>query len=436
MGIFIKNTAMKPLLSKTTKPFLIYVLIVFIISIPVYYFVIDSIWEHELDEHNTTVAEKTAYEFNHQNLSDEELIKSLDLWGKIQPETSLVKLPTEPKNKDFYYTVEKSTSFSQDNAIERYRVLKKVVYINNQPFLFTIETNIEETKETIAAIGIVTALFFFTILIGLIILNQKLSVTIWQPFRNNLEKLKTFNLNQQNQIDFEKTDIQEFEELTASHLKLIEHTISVFNTQKEFTENASHELQTPLAIIKHKLDILLQDENLTEKQYQIAEDINKALGRSSRINKDLLLLAKIENSQFEASESINLKEIIEQSLRNFEEHFKLKQIKIKKDLQSVFKQGNISLIEILSNNLLVNAIRHTENNGNVSFTLDKDSLIISNSGKEKLDSEHLFKRFASSPQKSSGNGLGLAIIKEICIFHGWTVEYHFENDFHVFKVNF
>lgn len=427
---------MKPLLSKTTKPFLIYVLIVFIISIPVYYFVIDGIWEHELDEHNTTVAEKTAYEFNHQKLSDEELVKSLELWSKIQPETNLHLLPENHDEKTKYYTLEKKTKFAQDNENERYRVLKKVVFINNQPFLFTIETNIEETKETITAIGIVTALFFFTILIGLIILNQKLSVTIWQPFRNNLEKLKTFNLNQQNQIDFEKTDIQEFEELTASHLKLIEHTISVFNTQKEFTENASHELQNPLAIIKYKLDILLQDENLTEKQYQIAEDINKALGRSSRINKDLLLLAKIENSQFEASESINIKEIIEQSLQNFDEHFKLKKIEVKKDLQSVFKQGNISLIEILSNNLLVNAIRHTENNGNVSFTLDKDSLIISNSGKEKLDSEHLFKRFASSPQKNSGNGLGLAIIKEICIFHGWTVEYDFENAFHVFKINF
>ena len=427
---------MKPLLSKTTKPFLIYVLIVFIISIPVYYFVIDGIWEHELDEHNTTVAEKTAYEFNHQKLSDEELLKSLELWSKIQPETNLHLLPENHDEKTKYYTLEKKTKFAQDNENERYRVLKKVVFINNQPFLFTIETNIEETRETIAAIGIITALFFFTILIGLIILNQKLSVTIWRPFRKNLEKLKSFNLNQQTSIEFEKTDILEFEELSQSHQKLIDHTVSVFQNQKEFTENASHELQTPLAIIKYKLDILLQDENLTEKQYQIAEDINKALGRSSRINKDLLLLAKIENSQFEASESINLKEIIEQSLQNFEEHFKLKKIEVKKDLQSVFKQGNISLIEILSNNLLVNAIRHTEKNGNVSFTLDKDSLIISNSGKEKLDSEHLFKRFASSPQKNSGNGLGLAITKEICIFHGWTVEYDFENAFHVFKINF
>lgn len=427
---------MKPLLSKTTKPFLLYVLIVFIISIPVYYFVIDSIWEHELDEHNTTVAEKTAYEFNHQKLNDDELLKSLELWSKIQPETTLTKLPSHHNIKDITYTLEKKTIFSQDNIVERYRVLKKVVFINNQPFLFTIETNIEETRETVAAIGGVTTLFFLIILGGLIILNRKLSVVIWKPFRNNLEKLKSFNLNQQTKIDFESTDIKEFEELSQSHQKLIDHTVSVYKTQKEFTENASHELQTPLAIIKHKLDILLQDENLTEKQYQIAEDINKALSRSSRINKNLLLLAKIENNQFDTTETINLQEIIAQSIQLFEEHIHLKNIKITTNLQVVHLKGNLSLVETLSNNLFVNAIRHTQNNGAISIILNENSLTVSNSGTTKLESEFLFKRFSKLSQENSGNGLGLSIVKEICTFHGWSVEYLFKDDFHIFKVNF
>ncbi|WP_312076871.1 HAMP domain-containing sensor histidine kinase [Chryseobacterium sp.] len=427
---------MKPLLSKTTKPFIIYVLIILVISIPVYYFAVDTIWEHELDEHNTTVAEKTAFEFNHQKLSDAELEKSLVLWNKIQPETNIEKLPKYSDKKDQYYTTERKTLFGQDNDIERYRVLKKIVFINNQPFLFTIETNIEESRETIAAIATITVFFFLIIVLGLLFLNRKLSQTIWKPFRNNLEKLKSFNLNHQTKIDFEKTDIKEFEELSQSHRKLIDHTVSVFKTQKEFTENASHELQTPLAIIQHKLDILLQDENLTEKQYQIAEDINKALTRSSRINKSLLLLAKIENHQFEAAENLSLNKILEQSLKVFEEHFSLKNIEVKTNLQTVNVKGNLSLVETLINNLFVNAIRHSDDNGNVSIDLNEKSLVFANSGNLKLNTEILFKRFSKSSTETHGSGLGLSIIKEICSFHGWNVEYNFQNNFHIFRINF
>lgn len=427
---------MKPLLSKTTKPFIIYVLIILVISIPVYYFVVDTIWENELDEHNTTVAEKTAYEFNHQKLSDNELEKSLELWNKIQPETNIEKLQKIREEKDQYYTTEKKTLFGQDNNIERYRVLKKVVFINNQPYLFTIQTNIEESRETIAAIATITVFFFLIIVVGLLFLNRKLSKTIWKPFRNNLEKLKSFNLNHQRELDFEKTDITEFEELSESHRKLIDHTISVFKTQKEFTENASHELQTPLAIIQHKVDILLQDENITDKQYQIAEEINKALTRSSRINKNLLLLAKIENHQFDTSENISLDTIVEHSLEVFEEHFSVKNIEVKSNLKTVNIKGNLSLVETLINNLFVNAIRHSNQNGEVFIDLNEKSLAFSNSGTLKISSEILFKRFSKSSTENHGSGLGLSIIKEICSFHGWNVEYDFRNGFHIFRINF
>lgn len=400
-----------------------------------YYLVVDAIWKGELDEHNTTIAEKTAYELNHLNLSDEELDKSIALWNNIQPGTDIEKLQTNILKKDVAFTVEKQKTFTSEPEIERYRCLKKVIFIKNEPYLFTVETNIEESQETILVIAITTIFFFMMIVVGLLFLNRKLSKTIWKPFRNTLDKLKNFNLNNQSNIEFEATDTIEFEELNQSLSKLIEHNVSVYKTQKEFTENASHELQTPLAIIKNKLDILLQSEDLTEKQYQIAEDINKALTRSSRINKNLLLLAKIDNSQFDTSEIIDLDMLVQQNVDILEEHFQQKNISVTTHITPEIKvNGNSSLTEILITNLLLNAIRHTQRDGSISIKLKESSFEVANSGIEKLNSNLLFKRFSRSSTDNNGSGLGLAIIKEICKFQNWTIDYTFENNHHLFLV--
>lgn len=428
---------MKPLLSKTTKPFLIYVLIILIISIPVYYWVVDTIWKGELDEHNTTIVEKTAFEFNHLNLSERELEKSILLWNQIQPGTNIEQLSFNSLKKDRTFTIEKQKTFVNKPEIERYRCLKKVVYINHKPYLFTVETNIEESHETIAVIAAITIFFFVLIVLGLLFLNRKLSASIWKPFRNTLEKLKTFDLNSQSKIEFDNTQIIEFEELNQSLKKLIEHNVSVYKTQKEFTENASHELQTPLAIIKNKLDILLQNEDLTEKQYQIAEEINKALTRSSRINKNLLLLAKIENLQFAESEKLPISELLHQSLEILKEHFDQKHIEIHTQIaDSIYTNGNRTLTETLINNLLINVVRHTLPNGKSRIELTEKRMIISNSGSIALNEDTLFKRFSKASTDHNGSGLGLAIVKEICTHQLWTITYSFKDSQHTFSIEF
>lgn len=427
---------MKPLLSKTTKPFIIYVLIVLTISIPVYYFVVDFIWQEELDEHNTIVAEKTSYEFNRSDIGQEEIQQNITLWNKIQPGTNIERINSNQIKPDTIFTEEKFKPFSADKKIERYRCLKKVIYIKNVPYLFTIETNIEETEDTVMIIGLVTGFFFIMIVIGLFILNGRLSKTIWEPFRDTLGKLKKFNLNTNDQISFNKTDIVEFEELNESLRKLIDHSVYVFKGQKEFTENASHELQTPLAIIKNKLDILLQSKDLTDEHYAIIEEINIALSRSSRINKNLLLLAKIENSQFDIVE-MDIYELIDHSLGNLEEHMDQKNIVFSSDMdKDVRSKGNISLTEILINNLLINAIRHTDQGGNINVELATGCFTVSNLGTEALVPELIFTRFKRFSNDNSGSGLGLAIIKEICRFQNWEISYDFKNNFHHFSVKF
>lgn len=426
---------MKPLLTKTTKPFLIYVLIVLMISIPVYYFVVDTIWKSELDEHNQIIVEKTAYEFNQLQFSEEALDKSLELWNHIQPETNIERISPDKVKQDTVYTYERHLPFISEQKKERYRCLKKVIYIHGKPYLFTIQTNIEESHETIAVIAMITIFFFVMIVVGLLYLNRKLSSSIWKPFRSTLDQLKTFTLNSQNSIEFPASDTTEFEELNQALYKLIKRNISIYKTQKEFTENASHELQTPLAIIKNKLDLLLQDQNLTEKQYSIAEDMNRALTRSSRINKNLLLLAKIENNQFSSSEIISFDHLLRQSIDILEEHFEQKNISVTEHISTAVKViGNNILTEILINNLMINAVRHTASGGTISIRLTNSIFEISNSGAEKLDTDLLFKRFSKLSANNSGSGLGLSIIQEICRFHQWTICYRFENHHHVFSV--
>jgi signal transduction histidine kinase len=218
---------------------------------------------------------------------------------------------------------------------------------------------------------------------------------------------------------------------------LLKKNVAVYRSQKEFTENASHELQTPLAILKNKLDILLQSPNLTTEQYLQIEDMHKALSRSARINRNLLLLAKIDNSQFEHSEILRLDSLLLQSIATMLEHFEQKQLTVEKQIQpDVLSTGNSSLTEILINNLLLNAIRYSPSNNLIAIQLNKTHLEISNPGEVALDSDMLFKRFSKLSKNKLGSGLGLAIVLEIAQYQGWTVQYRFDNKRHIFSVQF
>ena len=428
---------MKPLLSKTTKPFIIYVLIILVISVPVYYLVVDAIWKHELDEHNEIVAEKTSSQLNSLKLSDQKLLETIKFWNEIQPTTNIKAISPSDSMQDSIFIVEKPHDFLNFDKIDRFRVLSKIIYLNEKPFRFRVETNIEESQETIFFISATTVFLFILIVGGLLFLNRRLSKSVWKPFRSTLDKLKTFSLNKHTNIEFDETDVSEFHELNQSLSKLIGQNISVFKTQKEFTENASHELQTPLAILKNKLDILLQNEDLTEKQYLIAEEMNKALTRSSRINRNLLLLAKIDNSQFDNSELIRFDELLTQSIEILQEHFEQKNIIVKSEISSdVEMRGNSSLLEVLINNLILNAIRHTSAHGFISIKLTNSSFVVSNSGTEKLNEDLLFKRFSKLSTDNRGSGLGLAIIKQICKLQNWKINYRFENNNHIFSIEF
>lgn len=424
---------MKNLLQKSLKQLSIFAFIVFALSIPSYFLLVDWIWLKELDENNHLIAQRIENEFNEQQISNEKLAESIRFWNEIQP-VSKIRDAALPLPNDSLYTIRRLNPYTQ-KEVDRFRVLRTTIEINKQHYLLLVETNVEETEETVAYIAMVTLFFFLILVIGFWILNRRLSRKLWQPFRDTLEQLKSFQLNKPKAVKFRETDTIEFAELNATLDKLLQHSIATYNNQKEFTENASHELQTPLAILKNKVDILLQSDDLTEKQYHLAEEMNKALMRSTRINKNLLLLAKIENSQFDHSELISIDTLVVQSLEGLQAHFEEKNITLESDIQpGIEGKGNSGLTEVLINNLFINAIRHTPAGGTVNVSLSKSRLEIRNSGEQALDPGLLFKRFSRLSADNSGSGLGLSLVQEIGKLQGWQVSYSFEPGEHIFSV--
>ncbi|GGF10503.1 two-component sensor histidine kinase [Chishuiella changwenlii] len=428
--------SMKNLLQKSIRQLTIFAFVVFALSVPSYFLLVDWIWLKELDENNKLIAQRIENEFNEQKISEETLAANIKFWNEIQP-VSRIEYATKPLEKDSLYTATRQNIYESKESIERFRGLKTPIKINNHNYVLVVETNVEETEETVGYIAMVTLLFFLILVIGFWVLNRRLSKKLWAPFQDTLSKLKAFNLSSQNKISFLETDTTEFVELNETLDKLLENSIRMYKNQKEFTENASHELQTPLAVLKNKLDILLQSKDLTEKQYHIAEEMNKALIRSSRINKNLLLLSKIENSQFDSSETVDFGHLVLQTMENLEEHFKEKDISLISNIESEVKvKSNSVLTEVLINNLIINAIRHTSYGGAITVELSKSSFSVRNSGIEMLNPDLLFKRFSRMSVDNSGSGLGLSIVKEITKFQNWKVSYSFENNEHIFTIVF
>ena len=428
---------MTKLLNRPLKAFALYALIILLISIPVYVLVVDYIWTSELDEHNWLTLQHTKQRLKSKQFSAAEIENINHIWGELQPGVSIVKTESKVSLQDSVYETIRPNEFDKDDGEDRFRGLKSYIEINGDTYILTIETNVEESDETFAAIAVVTLLFFVILIVGFILLNRRIAAKSWNSFYQTLSSLKSFELSKDTTIHLPDSDILEFREMNQSLQQLITKSVSAFQQQKSFTENASHELQTPIALLKSKLDLLIQEKNISPEISEILNSIDAPLSRLSRINKNLLLLAKVENHQYGAKERIDLKDYIESTITLFEDYLDEKQLQLSNGVsESILVNANSFLIETLIHNLFSNAIRHTPKGGQITLSYRQGLFKVINSGKERLDKSKLFERFSSTTKDKVSSGLGLAIIHEIAKKYGWLVTYDFESGFHIFSVRF
>lgn len=239
-------------------------------------------------------------------------------------------------------------------------------------------------------------------------------------------------------LKLDHSPVNEFDDLNHAIESLTESNHQTYRNQKEFIENASHELQSPLAVFQSKLELLMQTKPLNEEQASLITDLASTSKRMSRLNKDLILLTKIDNDQFLKKETVSVKDILQKLIRQFEFQINHKSIRlIFNDEEDIRVDANKTLMEIMFSNLLSNAIRHNQQNGFIQIALGEGKLVIQNSGKSSsLDTQRLFRRFQKESQDVESIGLGLEIVNKICILYQYSIQYQFSNHMHIFSVLF
>ena len=205
---------------------------------------------------------------------------------------------------------------------------------------------------------------------------------------------------------------------------------------KQFIGNASHEIQTPLAICRNRLEMLMDDDSLSENQLGELMKTHQTLEYITKLNKSLLLLTKIDNGQFTDTKDLELNTLLKQYLEDYKEVYDYRNIEVNITEQDRFHiVMNESLAVALLTNLLKNAFVHNMDGGRIQIIITKNSITFRNSGSgHPLDEEHIFERFYQGSKKEGSTGLGLAIADSICRLQHLNIRYYFEQEEHCFEI--
>ena len=320
-------------------------------------------------------------------------------------------------------------------AIDRKLTISESYQIDGKHYLISASDFVAEPDEI--ADGVIESLTwtFVMLLVIVFITSRLVSKRILSPFHKTLESIREFSLRRQQEISPSATHTYEFKRLNSFLQKMTLKARDDYRALKEFTENASHELQTPLAVIKGKLELLLESAINDEQARQILGALNAA-EKLSKINQSLALLNKLENREFDAPISINYSHHVLTVMDELKELMDMKSISINTDIHPNVKVSiHPSLADILLMNLFSNAIRHNHENGTINVKLTWFSFVIQNTGPEPaIPTEQLFQRFKKNNQSSDSIGLGLAIVKQICEVSGLSVSYDYKNSLHNIEV--
>ncbi|CAN5608242.1 HAMP domain-containing sensor histidine kinase [soil metagenome] len=418
------------LLNRATLNYLIYSIIVLLIVTPLFYLIIERLFIEDVDE--SLMLRKQEIQFRVRKIKSH---NDLQLWSDLDGDIKWELAKGITFRDTIFYTVQYD---SLADEMEPYRVLSSTIMIDQVPYHLTTRISLVENEDLVSAIAIIQGIVLGILLTGLLVINWRVSKRIWRPFYDTIEKLEKFELERSPILKLDSPSIKEFQLLNTAIGRLADRTYKAYINQKEFTENAAHEMQTPLAIFQSKVELLMQDKNLSNENALLLGQLMDASSRLSKLNKALLLLSKIENKQFIETESIDLVELTEKLVVIFQRQAETKNIEIRTfflDRPRIF--FNASLIDILLSNLISNAVRYNNANGSISITVTGKSWEIINTGNPlDIPVDRIFERFQKGNSGQSSTGLGLAIVKKICETRGSEIRYEFKSNTHSFSLWF
>jgi signal transduction histidine kinase len=415
------------LLTKTSRYYILYTIPVILFSaILIYFFLL-----HEIGESNESIlltrvkviknyiAKGNSSALNVFEVNNEVYIKEIEK-GRIIPQTI--------KDTLMYSDIEKEYISN--------KIMEATAIVNGRNYQIKVWKSTIEYDELMEVVFVVFTVLLVVLLLVTAYINSKVSKLIWEPFRTTLDYIKDFSVHTSDYKKLEPSEIEEFSELNSSINHMTSKMSSDYKNQKKFTENASHEFQTPLAIIKGKIDLLLQENTLKEEAMTLLISIEEATSRLSRINKSLLLLSKIENQQYEKTDTVAVLPVLEKVKALNEDFILDKNIELVDEaIAELDFKINSELCFILISNLIQNAIRHNVKNGQITISIKDQALLISNTGSlEALNEVSIFERFEKKSSNVNSIGLGLAIVKEIANANSIEVVYRYENNRHTFSL--
>ena len=413
------------LITKYNRVNIVATIIVLLAASIFYFFIVRFVLIHQLDntlkveeaeilnyvKNNNRLPEATNYRDQHTSFSEAS--------GQLKRKFSNISLHEEHHHEN-----------------NTYRELSFPITINGKLYKASVTKSEEEMEDLVELIVLITVGIIVLLLLILFATNRLLLRRLWEPFYNTLQSIKQFNFSNRQNIPLQQTNIDEFRDLDIAVNTMQSRIIKDYETLKNFADNASHEMQTPLAILNSKLDLLIQEPGLQESQVKQLQAMYDAMSRLSRLKQSLLLLAKIENNQFNKATPLHVDVLIKEKLSQLEDLINAKHLHVNTELQQTIVNMDEYLADILLNNLFVNAVRHNNDDGIIDIKLNDEMLTISNTGPIfSFEEAHIFDRFKKGDY-SEGAGLGLAIVKQICDNYQFGIAYSFKDNLHNFEIQF
>jgi len=413
------------LINKTQQIYLGLVVVLLLVWSGVFLYAISSAIQNNIDETMQSELQVAVY--------------------RAQNEGSLQTLSTNQIEVKKISTIRDTiVSFSDTslyNSVEQesfpYRQVSTQARINGKAYQVTMRRSMVEYDDLFETILIMEIIFVVFLVGGLFLINRTVLQRLWSPFYETLRQLTGYELEGK-PIEWNDTEIDEFRQLNDVLKDMIGQIEKEYQSLKAFTENASHEIQTPISSMLNRIEVMLQDESLSKDQWQRLQQVGQAARKLSRLNKALLLLTKIENRQYAEAETIDLTDLIKDLAPEYRSLAEAKNISMDMDIESEAKvEMNPELAEMMLRNLLSNAIKHNENDGKVYINVRSGELVISNTGPEPDgDPDQYFQRFQKGEASSTSLGLGLPIVSAIAQTANIDIDYAYEAGMHTINLRF